>query len=276
MGMLKAIVIDVGWGDSILLESRNNNGDTFFALIDSNDTTYLRSSYVFLKRYFEKKSIDIENNKPNFEYVFLSHGHSDHGKGLKRILRDFGAQCFFYPKSTNWSSMSHLIQFCNHSSNVLHHQSIDNSKILPALGDADIDVLWPTHNSINTGNENNNSIVLSFKLNNVSFCFTGDAEDEVWNSISNNIPSSTHFFKVPHHGSVNGSLDQNGDPSWLDDCPQNAYLGISSHIRPHNHPHQEVINLFKQRNRKSFRTDENYHLTFETDGVGTTVQYSHV
>ncbi len=109
MGMLKAIVIDVGWGDSIILESQNNNGDSYFALIDSNDTTYLRSSYVFLKRYFEKKNIDITNRKPVFEYVFLSHGHTDHGKGLKRILREFGAKRFLYPKSTNWSSMSHLI-----------------------------------------------------------------------------------------------------------------------------------------------------------------------
>lgn len=276
MGMLKAIVIDVGWGDSIILESQNNNGDTYFALIDSNDTTYLRSSYVFLKRYFEKKNIDVTNIKPVFEYVFLSHGHSDHGKGLKRILREFGAQRFLYPKSTNWSSMSHLIKYCNRSSNVLHHQSIDSSKVLPQLGGANVNILWPTHNYINLDNENNNSLVLSFELNNISFLFSGDAEDEVWDSISNNIPPNTHFFKVPHHGSINGSLDQNGGPSWLDDCPQNAYLGISSHIRPHNHPHQQVIDLFNQNNREFFRTDEHYHLTFETDGIDTTVQYSHV
>jgi beta-lactamase superfamily II metal-dependent hydrolase len=277
MAQLIATIIDVGWGDSIFIECRDDAGNEHYALIDSNDTTYYLSSFLFLKRYFEKKKINIKKNKPIFTYVFLSHAHSDHGSGLKRILREFGTKSFLYSKSANWSSMSDLIRYANRSKNVMHHQSIDSSKQLPPLGSVAVEILWPPHNYTDDRNENNNSLVLSFAVNNNdSFLFTGDAEDDVWHTIAASIPPTTKLFKVPHHGSVNGSFDTHGNSSWIDHCPAGAYLGISSHVKPFKHPDREVIDLFNQKNRDFFRTDKHYHLTFATDGTTTSVQYSHV
>ena len=53
MSTLSATVIDVGWGDSIFLAWDDGN-DRRFGLIDSNDTVYLQSSYIFLSRFFER------------------------------------------------------------------------------------------------------------------------------------------------------------------------------------------------------------------------------
>jgi beta-lactamase superfamily II metal-dependent hydrolase len=272
---LSITLIDVGWGDSIFLESRDHVGNTLHALIDSNDTTYLRSSYIFLKRYFEKKSVNPEDQNHIFEFIILTHAHADHGQGIKALFRAFGTKNFWYPKSLNWSSMVDLLRYSNRSNRVVHHQSIDSSKLLPDFGDVKVEILWPHYNQIHGGNENNNSVVLLLNLNNVSFILTGDAEKEVWTNIAHSIPPQLKFFKVPHHGSVNGTFDNHSTP-WLDRCPKDAILGISSHVRPFNHPDQEVIELLENNKREYYRTDEHYHITIWTDGDKVEVKYSHV
>ncbi len=275
MSSLSITLIDVGWGDSIFIESRDQNNRSHYALIDCNDTTFYRSSYIYLKKFFEKTPVRVPQDKPIFDFVLLSHAHTDHGQGLKAVLKTFATHRFWYPKSLNWSGLANLIRYANRSKvNVRHHQSIDNTKILPRMGDVDLDILWPPHDRIDTDNENNNSVVLVLRLNGIAFVLTGDAEEDVWHQIAHQIPAETRFFKVPHHGSVNGTFDQAGNTPWFNRCHTDALLGISSHVRPFSHPHQRVINLFK--NRNCYRTDDNYHVTFTTDGSDINVKYSHI
>jgi beta-lactamase superfamily II metal-dependent hydrolase len=171
--------------------------------------------------------------------------------------------------------MADLIRFSNMSPSVEHHQSIDDTKILPSFGDLSLEVLWPHYGEIDQVSENNNSVVLSLRHRNVSFILTGDAEEKVWKRIADRIPPDTHFFKVPHHGSNQGTFGPRKKTHWFDHCPQHAKLGISSHIRPFCHPDKEVIGLFESHGREYYRTDEHYHITFMTDGNRTWVKYSH-
>jgi competence protein ComEC len=272
---LNATLINVGWGDSIFLETIDANGQSHFGLIDSNDTTYLRSSFIYLKRYFEKKDINISKRFPLFDFVILSHAHADHGQGLKALFRAFGTNYFWYPKTIDWSSLIELIRYSNRSRTVLHHQAIDSSKVMPKFGNIDMQVLWPHYNRIDKNNENNNSIVLKLTYNEVAFIFTGDAETDVWHIISNQINNDTKFFKIPHHGSENGSITRSGGTPWLDVCPNEAILGISSHVKPFHHPDHNVIAVLNSRNRKYLRTDEHYDITISTDGHDVKLKYSH-
>jgi beta-lactamase superfamily II metal-dependent hydrolase len=118
------------------------------------------------------------------------------------------------------------------------------------------------------------------QLNDVYLMLTGDAEKEVWQKIAGQIPANTQFFKVPHHGSVNGSLDAKGKPLWISQCAR-AKLCISSHIKSKDQifPDQEVLTMLEQNGKLPgqgyFRTDRHYHITFETDGQDTTVRYWH-
>jgi len=143
------------------------------------------------------------------------------------------------------------------------------------IGNVNMDILWPPYDQIDSANENNNSVVLVLMLDSVSFVLCGDAEEGVWSQIASHIPGDTYFFKVPHHGSAKGTFDRNDKTPWYDFCPQNALLGISSHVRPFSHPDQEVIDLFESHSRKYYRTDEHYHITFMTDGQEVKVKYSH-
>ena len=275
MSKLCLTVIDVGWGDSLLVETEDSHGFQHFGLIDSNDTSTLRSSHIFLKRFFEREGLSIPTPQPLFEWVLLTHAHADHGQGLKRIMKDYGARQLWYPKTNSRALFfSDLLRYAQRSSRVIHHQAIDDSKNQTPFGDVVIDFLWPPEDCIDT-NENNNSVVLTLTLDNVCFMLTGDAEIDVWTTIANKIPSNTQVFKVPHHGSENGIFDSNGNTPWLNSLSSSAKLAISSHVRPFQHPDATVVNKLDQSSMAYYRTDEHYHITFETDGQQVSVKYSH-
>jgi len=284
MAFLRMTMIDVGWGDSIFLEADDTNGDIHYALIDSNDTPSYASSRIFLKRYFEKNNVQRTGGSRIFDFMILSHNHSDHGQGLKTLMRDFGTEDFFYSKSNQPGTLANLMSFANRSSNVGHNEAIDTSstKPLPDFGQAKLTLLWPPQNTIDD-DENNNSLVLLLKLSEVSFVLTGDAEETVWDNIKSRLPIDTKVFKVPHHGSENGFFKSNGDPNWLGQFPNNRpIMAISSHIKPFHHPHSNVIQALEDNGYKSaegyYRTDEHFHISFETDGnknKDITVKYWH-
>lgn len=278
MSTLRVTLIDVGWGDSILLESRDVKDDSHYALIDCNDSVASRSSHIFLKRFFDRKQVAVPfSGHPVFTWVLLTHAHADHGQGLKRILRDFGASQFWYPQSSGTPVfLTDLIRFAMRSTKVHHLQMLDQSLALPKFGDVQIDVLWPPPNTTSP-DENDNSVVLALTLGGVTVVLTGDAEaDGVWSQIASRIPPTTRFFKVPHHGATNGTFDANGQTPWLNKLPVSSKVGISSHVRPFPHPSPQVTQRLQQKAIDTYRTDRHYHITFETDGTTTTVQYSHV
>jgi competence protein ComEC len=276
MGTLNITLIDVGWGDSIFIEHVDAANKSFYGLIDSNDSKEIKSTRIFIERFFRFKREDIPD--PLFEFVLLTHGHDDHGKGLEGIIRKYGTIHFWHPKSNQLGSNASLIRYCARAnSKVAQYEAVNSTKDLPPFGDVSMAVLWPHYNQI-SNNENNNSVVLTLKYGNSSVVLTGDAEKEVWDDIADQIPQDTVFFKVPHHGSRNGSLDAQDQPTWLPHCPDTASLGISCMYRKdYKHPHNEVLTALTNANRTYYRTDEQYHLTVSLDGINTPqVKYSHV
>ena len=275
MSMLRATVIDVGWGDSVLLETLDSHNSWHYGLVDSNDTCTLRSSHIFLKRFFERQGFQIPTSQPLFEWMLLTHAHADHGQGLKRIMKDYGAHQFWYPKSVSQALFfSDLLRYARRSSRVVHHQAIDTTKALPSFGDVSVQILWPPHDHLPL-NENNNSVILTLTLGNVALVLTGDAEIDVWTQIAGQLPLGTLLFKVPHHGSDDAMFDEKQQTPWLNRLGRNSQLAISSHIRPFKHPDSAVINKLNQSGLAYYRTDEHYHITFEIDGQQVRVKYSH-
>jgi beta-lactamase superfamily II metal-dependent hydrolase len=114
----------------------------------------------------------------------------------------------------------------------------------------------------------------------MTILLTGDAEGKVWQAIGASIPQNTVAFKVPHHGSKNGTIFNNGFP-WvdkLDTLPHKAHLGISCHPtfpNRFNFPNPDVINRFEANQYEYCRTDLHYHITYTLDANGLKVKYSH-
>jgi beta-lactamase superfamily II metal-dependent hydrolase len=269
---LAVTLVDVGWGDSILIQSTTGAGERHFALVDCNDTTYLRSSYLFVKRCLERQLVDIDALPWVFDFILLTHGHMDHASGIQAMMRDFRTDSFWYPKSVAHGGFAKILSYANqYQSKVKQHQSVDRTKVLPNLGDVRLKLLWPPYTpggAYDDDNENNNSVVLALTLDQVSFVLTGDCEAENWPQIVDDLAGipGLAMFKIPHHGAVNGMFDPQDDTPWLDVLPAGVCLAISSHIRPFKHPAPEVVQELASRNIEPFRTDLHYHLTFTTDG----------
>jgi competence protein ComEC len=280
MAELSVTLIDVGWGDCILVDSRNDAGEHRFGLIDCNDYERQRTAMAFVKRYFERLGIDWKRIDHNFEWVVLTHGHADHARGLKEMMKTFGTRHFWYPKSVASTTYGVLLDYANRSNNVQHHQAVDESKI---LGPPEVDfhaglrVLWPNWNQVDHENENNNSIVLELTLGEASMVLTGDAEAENWTDIVDRLPDNPTYVQVPHHGGRNGLFDPNDETPLHDHLRRRkTRLVMSSHVVPHGHPHPDIVTELSERRFVAYRTDKNYHVTLTTNGDRVRVGYTHV
>ncbi len=281
--LLKITLLDVGWGDAIFLESIDSQQNYHFAFIDSNDTKYSRTSFDFLKRFFRRhEHYNSGLTQPYFDFVLLTHDHADHLSGLKKIVQEYGTKEFWYPKSDASTLLSKMLKFADRESlkingKIKYHEALEVGKPLHTFGDVSMEVLWPPkdHNFADFS-ENNSSVVLKLTLGKWSIILTGDAEEVVWREIGSQIPTNTRFFKVPHHGSKNGTdpLEPSG---WYSKCSKYSRLGISCDIRSTTQffPADEVIQLFDADKRKYFRTDFHHHVKFITDGEDYAVKYSH-
>lgn len=295
---LKIIFIDVGWGDSILIEATDTYGVSHFALVDCNDTTNSLSGRNFLKRYFER-----QGRWPGayrvFKYVFTTHAHNDHVSGVQGVLRAFGTDCLYSSRCNAGSShaFSNLIRWAkratrmrNKVANIVDYLS-SSSMPLPFAG-ASIYVLWPPDRGkspYDSTNENNNSLVLQIEFGDVIFVLTGDCEAPNFDvSASDHVPLPTRHLEmvqVPHHGARNSILDgPTRKSSFLDQIlPSGSSspvvsprFAISCHKRPHGHPHRDVIAELARRGVACpFRTDQHWNLAFSTDGVSVNVEYTH-
>jgi len=216
-----------------------------------------------------------------FDFVMFSHDHADHRSGLENIIREFGTQNFWYPHTEKTPGLGKLLNFAEREINkpdgdIQFHEAIKAGKPLPDFGDVKMSILWPPDgHDYDHATPNNTSIVLTLVLKNRCVVLTGDAEEAVWANIASDIPDETRFFKVPHHGSVNGTFNNDGKSKWLKKC-RYSRLGISGDVYGNFiFPNHDVIQLFKSKRKKYYRTDEHYHISFITNGVDYDVKYSH-
>lgn len=238
-GELKVHFIDVGQGDSILVDL----GETE-VLIDGGGKS--PGVVAYLNDFVDEP----------LEVMVATHPHADHIGGLIGVLDAFEVDEIWLNGDESTSETYSQFMSAVNSEGAQVYEARRGATI--QAGDLVFDVLHPVNLS---GTTNNNSIVLSLSYGQIDFLFTGDAEREAEASMlaEGNVPD-VKILKVGHHGSRSSSSAQ-----FLDAVKPEVAIYMAGKGNSYGHPHQETITALTEVGSKIYGTDIHGTIIIITD-----------
>lgn len=237
--------IDVGQGDSILIQVNNKN-----LLIDAGP----KSDKKKLLNYLSTLSLD------KLDYVIATHPHEDHIGNMADIINDYNVLAFYAPKvestTKTFEKMVEALKSKNLKINVIKKgmDSINLGK------NTKVTVFSPTKDSYE--DLNNYSPVIKIEYGKTSFLFTGDAQKDIEKEmLSTNEDISADVLKVGHHGSSTSTTKD-----FLNKV--NPSIGVISvgQDNIYNHPNDDTIKQLNENKVTIYRTDKNGTVVISSDG----------
>ena len=173
----KVTFIDVGQGDSAIIELKNNKGIVLIDAYNCND--YLESTGL-----------------STIDYLILTHSDNDHIDDLEKILKNYNIKNILIPKYDDGFS---LLEGYN-------YMAVDYNYGF-YIDDIYFDIIGPINRYSDT---NSNSIVIKANIENHKFLFCGDMtieeEIDLIEYYKNYLDSD--ILKVGHHGSKTSSSEE--------------------------------------------------------------------
>ncbi len=256
-GRLHVFVLDIGQGDSILIQTPSDER----ILIDGGPDDAVLQQLGKVMPFYEK-DIDV---------VVLSHPHLDHVNGLVEVLKRYHVGCVMMTGvSYNFSGYTAFLeQVSEHHIPVVYagaHIATANGEV-PAdyvLGSVTLDMLFPfeSEQGRTFENQNNGSIVFRLLYGKRSFYFPGDLEMEGEEKlVETTLDLHADFLKAPHHGS------RTSDTIPLLERIQPDYAAISCGVgNKFGHPHPITIQHFQELHIATYRTDLDGIIEAVSDG----------
>jgi len=263
MGALRVTFLDVGQGDSALLEFPD--GETI--LVDAGPRTQVSDAGArFILPYLKYRGVK------RLSALVITHLHNDHIGGVPYLLRNFKVgeiiQTGSNVKSQGYTECLRMAD----SLSIPRTFKKAGDKV-PVAENIRVYVLNPpgvfinsggvTRKAIHPGGENNMSLVLKVCYGKTSLYLPGDAEREVNERIASSYGSfaSSGVYKLGHHGSSNGwhrklySLIK----------PEFSVISVGARNK-FGHPSPEVIEELSRCGSSYYRTDERGAVVLESDG----------
>ena len=255
-GELVVTFLDVGQGDSILIQTPNGKS----VLIDAGGTPSWKQS-----DYDPGESVVVpflqNHNINKLDCVVATHADGDHIGGLAAVLRAVPAGIVyengFEGESPEYQKLHEIIHSKKIVNSILRqgmHINIDPSVIF--------DVLSPPKDFY-FEDSNNNAIVIRMVYGEVSFLFTADMEFEgeynVLRKYGDKIQST--ILKVGHHGSSTSTSDE--FLSYV--SPEIAVIQVGKY-NGFGHPYSGTLAKFSDAGIEVFRTDQVGNIQISTDG----------
>jgi competence protein ComEC len=237
--------IDVGQGDSILIQVNNKN-----LLIDAGPKSDKKKLLDYLSSL----------NLHKLDYVIATHPHEDHIGNMADVIDDYNVLAFYAPKvqstTKTFEQMVESLKSKNLKINVIK-KGTDSIN----LGEnTKVTVFSPTKDYYE--DLNNYSPVIKIEYGKTSFLFTGDAQKDVEKEIlANNEDISADILKVGHHGSSTSTTKD-----FLNKV--NPSIGVISlgKDNTYNHPNDGTIKRLNQNKVTIYRTDKNGTVILSSDG----------
>ena len=229
--------IDVGQGDSTLIELPKNKGNI---LIDTGGiVTYDNSEWMKKKKDY---SIVLSQTIPylksrgirKIDYLILTHGDYDHLGEALTLINNYKINKVIFNSGNNNDLEQKIINELK-TKNISYY-FFNQTKI--NINGSSFYFL----NKKDEKDENEDSLIIYTRLNQVNILLTGDAGtiSEKYLIDTYNLPKMD-ILKVGHHGSKNSSSKE--FIKWIN--PSHAVISAGINNR-YNHPHQEVIDILNE------------------------------
>jgi beta-lactamase superfamily II metal-dependent hydrolase len=250
-GNLQISFIDVGQGDSALLQDANG----FDVLIDGG----VPAAGPTVVAYLKQKGAD------HLEVMVASHPDSDHIGGLIDVLEDPGITVDAlvlngYPGTTiTWNN------FIAAATSRGLTPTVAQFPLDLSWGDMQAHVLNPASGLTNP-DPNDASLVIRIDHANVRFLFPGDISSTIEATVVARLtPVSAQVLKVAHHGSKYSSSS-----SFLTSVhPTDAIISVGKNS--YGHPAPETLQRLVDAGIRTWRTDLDGTILIVSDGVTYTI-----
>lgn len=237
--------IDVGQGDSILVQVNNKN-----LLIDAGP----KSDKDKLLNYL--KSLNIKK----LDYIIATHPHEDHIGNMAAIIKKYEVSAFYAPKVESTTKTFETMIDALKSKNLKINVIKKGTDSINLGNNTRVTFFSPTQDSYD--NLNNYSPVMKIEYGKTSFLFTGDAEKDIEKKIlSNGDDIKSDVLKVGHHGSSTSTSKE-----FLNKI--NPSIGVISvgEDNSYGHPNEDTLSTLKENKVLIYRTDKDGTVIFSSDG----------
>jgi competence protein ComEC len=236
-GSLQVVFLDVGQGDSILIQKGTKQ-----ILIDGGPSgkTELAELGKYLP-YFDRE----------IEMVVATHPDRDHIGGLIDVARNYRIGKVLTTAAEKDTAVFKEWKDIREYGRIETLEATRGDEV--EFGDAKMRIISPgSFVDPLAGDANNKSVVVRLDFGDNSFLFTGDIESPAEREIlasGENI--NVDVLKVAHHGSKYSSSEAFLDAT----SPETAIISVSAK-NSYGHPTQVVLDALRKRNIEVFRTDE--------------------
>lgn len=254
-GEVKVHIINIGQGDSILIQSKQDN-----VLIDGGNKGKGDDVLAYLQK----------NNVQKLTAVISTHPDADHIGGLAEIIRGIPVESVYAPRVTHTTEAYKQFLLSVKEQSLKIKVAKNGVQIPTKTVGLALDFIGPTK-EYSTSDLNNWSAVLKMTHGMKKFLFTGDAEVAAEkNMLALNLLEPIDVLKVSHHGAAEASTKD-----YLQQLqPKLAAISVGNENR-YSHPTSETLTRLKNIGAKIYRTDQNGHLVFISDGKNIIVKVEH-
>lgn len=250
-GKLVVNFIDVGQGDSILLEFPNGKN----MLIDAGESYESDRVQSFIRQM----------GFSSLDYVIGTHPHTDHIGGLENIISNYNVGEIYLPKVVHTSkTYEDLLTAISERG-----YKVNNAKAGTLIIDEDgllVKILSPKNS--NYSELNNYSVVIKIVFGNTSFLFMGDAETVVEDEILDEV--NADVVKVGHHGSDTSSSEE-----FVKSVNAKYAVIMSGFDNQYDLPDKAIVDRWKSNGAEVYNTSENGNVIITSDGRNITVEVEH-
>lgn len=257
-GATQLKALDVGQGDSILLQSKGKN----FMIDTGNQDNLLKSRLA-------------ENNLIHLDGLIITHPDDDHMGSIDVLEQLVVVEKVYVAADLTTCDDEKCKKLMSEIKKLVNESSIEKLNVGDKInfGEIELNVIWPDKYKDKGGNSDSLTVVANIDINNdddidARALLCGDAEkDEIDNLLKKQRIPKIDIYKCGHHGSKN-ALSENSAKTIK---PKITLISVGAKNR-YGHPAKTTLDMLEKTGSLIYRTDMLGTITCEFNSTGINIK----